>query len=717
MHKNIPVRLSVICLGLFIFQSSHAESSSQEVHQLDTIVLQAFHLDKDILSTPASIFYVEQPFVQNNMNVNLSETLKGVPGLQVNNRENYAQDLQMSMRGFGARSTFGIRGIRLYVDGIPATMPDGQGQTSNIDLNSLSHIEILGGAFSSLYGNSSGGTILTTTRKGEGQDSIRLDYAGGSHQKGQANLILQGGTTNSSEPSYIISSSYFDTHGFRDHSTAQKKLNNSKLTWNLENGSEVNWIINHVDIQADDPGGLTRAAWKENSKQVANNVQLYNARKKIEQTQTGVTWNKPLDDQNELYSMLYLGQRSVTQYQSIPKMSQLASNHSGGVIDFERHYFGLDLRWINQEAIEKTRFIFGLAFDAMKEDRKGFQNFSGDILGVKGQLRREEHNTLWNLDPYMQISYNFLPNWTLDAGLRYSNVHFKSKDYYLDNGDNSGTTEYKRLLPSLALQWEIQPELMTYVSYTQGFETPTFTEMSYPANEDDSYKFNLKAAKSETFETGLKSKNDLGLFTLALFSTQTKNDIVSAGNNEGRATFRNADKTLRQGFEFSWNKNIWQDLIAQASYSYIHAKFNSNIPAIFYDTLQPNKMNYAEKAILVPAIPNGNYIPGIAKNHAFLGLAWQPEQGVHAGIDVRYSDKIYVNDLNTDTAPSYVVTSANLGYNWILKDWTVNTFARVDNLFNQNYIGSVIVNESNARYFEPADGRNWSMGLSIEKRF
>ena len=117
--------------------------------------MQATRTDREKLSTPASVYYLEQAQPENSLNVNLSETLKGVPGLQLNNRENYAQDLQISMRGFGARSSFGVRGVRLYVDGIPATMPDGQGQTSNIDLNSL-NIEVLGGGFSSLYGNSSG---------------------------------------------------------------------------------------------------------------------------------------------------------------------------------------------------------------------------------------------------------------------------------------------------------------------------------------------------------------------------------------------------------------------------------------------------------------------------------------------------------------------------------------------------------------------------------
>lgn len=713
------VRSTLSCLIACVGQNIYAENDTQEVQRLDTIVIQATRTDRERLTTPASVYYLNQE-QDNSLNVNLSETLKGVPGLQLNNRENYAQDLQISMRGFGARSSFGVRGVRLYVDGIPATMPDGQGQTSNIDLNSLDHIEVLGGAFSSLYGNSSGGTIVTTTREGQGADSVELGHSAGSQNKGQTKLVLQGGSENASEPSYVISSSYFDTNGYRDHSSAHKVLNNAKLTWELEDGSKINWMNNYVKIAADDPGGLTRDQWKANPGQVATNVLLYNARKEIEQLQTGLTWNKPINDQHELYGMAYWGQRAVTQYQSIPKCAyeentdicrpntvQLARNHPGGVIDFDRQFYGADLRWTGQDILPNTKLIAGVAVDAMTEDRKGYQNFLGDRLGVKGELRRDEDNTLWNLDPYLQASYHFTPDWTLDAGLRYSNVHFKSKDKFLANGNNSGKTTYDKLLPSMALSWQILPELMTYASYAQGFETPTFTEMSYPANTAENRSFSLKAAESETYEMGLKSANILGDFTVAIFQTQTENDIVSAENDNGRSTFRNADKTLREGIELSWNKNLWRDLIAQASYSYIDATFDADIPEI----LNQNG------SIAVSRVESGNYIPGIAKNQAFLSLGWKPEKGLHAGLDVRYSDKIYVNDLNSDAAPSYTVAGANVGYHWKMQDWAVNTFARVDNLFNKDYSGSVIVNESNNRFFEPAEGRNWSAGLSVTKEF
>ncbi|MCW8534619.1 TonB-dependent receptor [Acinetobacter baumannii] len=683
-----------------------AEDLNSDVAKLPTLHVEATRTDTGYLQTPASVFRIETPQVDISSHVNLTEVVKGIPCLQIRNRENYAQDLQLSMRGFGARSTFGVRGIRLYVDGIPATMPDGQGQTSNIDLSSLDHVEVLTGPFSSLYGNSSGGTILTSTKEGQGKDSIELSYSGGSHDKSRAGLVLQGGAKGANEPSYIISSSYFDTDGYREHSGAEKVLNNAKLSWNLDDGSKINWVTNYVKIHADDPQGLTHDQWNANPKQQVPFLKQFNVRKDIEQTQTGVTWSKPINDKNELYAMAYLGNRQVTQYQSIPKSTQDASiNHAGGVIDFERNYYGADFRWTGKELLPNTTLSVGVALDAMDEDRKGFENFNlvngQPSYGVKGNLRRDEDNTLWNIDPYLQASWQFLPTWRLDTGVRYSNVHYKSEDNYLSNGDDSGKTDYDKVLPSVALSWQILPELMAYVSYAKGFETPTFTEMAYRPDGQSGFNFDLTASTSDTYETGLKSQNQLGDFTLAVFQTKTKDDIVSAGNSNGRSTFRNADKTLREGVEFAWNKKLWRDLIATASYSYLEATFDADIPALG---------NIAQ-------ISSGNAIPGIAKNQAYASLAWQPSHGLYGGVDVQYMDKVYVNDTNSDAAPSYSVTSANVGYAWVMGDWKVNSFARVDNLFDKKYVGSVIVNDGNSRYFEPADGRNWSAGLRVIKQF
>lgn len=707
MENMRSLRRNTLCHSIILISSVGANgivwADTDQTINLPTITVEATRTDTGYLQTPASVFRVDAPQQPESSQVNLTEIVKGIPSLQINNRENYAQDLQLSMRGFGARSTFGVRGIRLYVDGIPATMPDGQAQTSNIDLSSLDHIEVLTGPFSSLYGNSSGGTILTTTKEGQGRDSIEVGYSGGSHDKNRTGVILQGGAKTANEPSYVISSSYFDTNGYRDHSAADKVLNNAKLTWNLEDGSKINWVTNYVKINADDPQGLNYGQWKANPKQVNDAKNIYNVRKEIEQTQTGVTWNKPINDKNDLYMMGYAGTRSVTQYQSIPKSTQTASiNHAGGVIDFDRNYYGADFRWTGKELLPNTTLSVGVAVDAMDEDRKGYNNYNAaGEFGVKGDLRRDEDNTLWNADPYLQASWQFLPSWRIDTGVRYSNVHYKSKDHYLSNGDDSGKTEYSKVLPSAALSWQINPQLLAYVSYAKGFETPTFTEMAYRTDGQAGFNFDLTASSSDTFEAGLKSQNRLGDFTLATFQTKTKNDIVSAGTVDGRSTFRNADKTLREGIEFSWNKQLWRNLSIMASYAYLDATFDADVPA----------------KGAVSAISSGNQIPGIAKNQVYAALNWKAQTGFYSGIDAQFNDKIYVNDQNTEAAPDYTVVAIYTGYTWQLKDWKVNVFGRVDNVLDKNYVGSVIVNDGNKRYYEPADGRNFSAGLSITKQF
>ncbi len=700
------------------------QAQENTITTLPTITVTATRDRRDVLDVPTAIYKVEIPDQQNNANIDLAEILQGVPGLQVKNRENFAQDLQLSIRGFGARSTFGVRGIRMYVDGIPATMPDGQGQTSNIDLNSLSNIEVLTGPFSSLYGNSSGGTILTETRTGEGRDSVTVGVGAGSHDQQQVTLSAQGGADQANQPAYYISNSYMQTDGYREHSGADKVLQNAKLTWDLDDGSEINWVVNRVKINADDPQGLDRPQWEANPKQVNDSNNIYNVRKSLDQLQTGLTWQKPISDKQSLYAMTYLGQREMTQYQSIPKCatnkdtgecipktSQLNTYHAGGVIDFDRTYYGVDLRWMAEDLFSHLDVALGLAFDRMDEDRQGYENFdSSGNYGVKGDLRRDEDNSMWNLDPYLQASWAFNPAFSVDAGLRYSNVRYDSDDHYIvvetneskGNPDDSGKVDYDQWLPSAALNWKISDHLNSYIAYGKGFETPTFTEMAYRPDGLSGVNTDLKAATSDTYELGLKSRSYLGLITGALFYTETRDDIVSADDDNRRSTYRNADQTLRQGVELAWQKMLWKDLSLQASYHYIDATFDADIPAIDDESED---------------IVKGTNIPGIAKNQAYLGLNWKASEGLRAGLDMRYVDQVYVNDENSDVAPSYAVVGMSVGYTWLLDDWQVNSYARVNNLFDGNYVGSVIVNDRNRRYFEPADGRNFSAGLSMTKQF
>lgn len=657
------------------------------------------------LDTPAAVSVVSGEDMRHAApRVNLSENLSSVPGLQIQNRQNNAQDLQISVRGFGSRSTFGLRGIRMYVDGIPATMPDGQGQTSNIDIGSIDHIDVLRGPFSALYGNSSGGVINVETETGQQPTTLEASSWYGSYGSWRNSVKASGATgdgTQAGDVNYTVSASGFTTHGFRDHSSAQKILGNAKLGVRIDDVSTLTLLFNSVHVDAQDPGGLTAEQWKDNPRQVASNVTLYDARKTVDQTQAGLHYQRQMSENDDLSMMMYAGERETTQYQSIPKATQLRPGYPGGVISLSRHYQGIDTRWTHRDALFTIPVTFtgGLDYETMTEKRKGYQNFSGDELGVQGEMRRNERNLMWNLDPYLQTAWQLTDKLSLDAGVRFSTVNFDSNDYYVTDSDpdDSGNRRYHRWLPAAALNYAIDNSWNAYVSAGRGFETPTLNELSYRAADQAGLNLNLQPATSETVELGSKKRIGNGLLTAAIFQTDTKNEIVSDSSFEGRTSYKNAGETRRRGLELGLDQQFGESWRFKAAWTLLDARYRSNACG-------------TESC-------DGNRIPGIARNMAYAGLAYAPDQGWYAGTDVRYLSDIAADDENDVKAPSYTVVGVNSGYKWLVQNWTLDLFGRVDNLFDRNYIGSVIVNESNGRYYEPAPGRNYSVGLTVSYAF
>ncbi|WP_199181673.1 MULTISPECIES: TonB-dependent receptor PqqU [unclassified Pantoea] len=658
------------------------------------------------LDTPAAVSVVSGEDMRRAApRVNLSENLASVPGLQILNRQNYAQDLQLSVRGFGSRSTFGVRGVRLYVDGIPATMPDGQGQTSNIDIGSVAHVDVLRGPFSALYGNASGGVINVETASGEQPPVLEAGSWYGSFGSWRNSIKASGATGDGTQPgdvSYTLSASRFTTHGYRDHSAAQKNLGNAKLGVRIDEVSTLTLLFNSVHLEAQDPGGLTDAQWRDNPRQVASNVSLYDARKSVDQTQAGVRYQREMSEHDDLSLMLWAGERETTQYQSIPVVAQNRPGHPGGVIALTRHYQGIDTRWTHRDALFSVPVTLtgGLDYETMTEKRKGYRNFTPDgTLGVQGERRRDERNRIWNLDPYLQSAWQLTDAWSLDAGVRFSTVNFTSDDRYVTESDpdDSGSRRYHRWLPAAALNYAIDSGWNAYLSAGRGFETPTLNELSYRARGTSGLNLDLQPATSETLELGTKKRLGNGMLSAALFQTDTRNEIVSAGSYEGRSTFKNAGETRRRGLELAFDQQIGYDWQLKAAWTLLDARYRSN--ACGDESCR------------------GHRIPGIARNMAYAGIAYAPEQGFYAGADVRYLSDIAANDENSVRAPAYTLAGLNSGYKWHISDWMLDLFGRVDNLLDRHYIGSVIVNESNGRYYEPAPGRNYSAGLNVSYTF
>lgn len=678
-----------------------AMAAESQPPQTAPVVVSGTRIGLSPLETPASVDIVEGAAMRRGQpGINLSEGLAGVPGLQIQNRQNYAQDLQLSSRGFGARSTFGVRGVRLYVDGIPATMPDGQGQTSNIDIGSLDRVEVLRGPYSALYGNSSGGVILAYTEDGAVPSAIGASaWAGGDHtwRYGAKASGASGGMD------YVLDLSRMTTDGYRDHSAARKNLGNAKLGVQLDDASRLTIVANSVDLTAQDPLGLTYAQFQD-APRSADLAAQYDTRKTVRQTQGGLVYERDVDGANTLRLMLYYGQRDTTQFQAIPPAAQAAPTQAGGVIDLRRRYGGADLRWTSElgPTQRPLTLVGGFSYDTMREARKGYQNYTGDgasrQLGVQGGLRRDETNTVYNADPYLQASWRVAERWTLDAGLRYSTVAFRSRDHYLapGNGDDSGDARYRRALPVAAVRYQPDARTSLYASYGRGFETPTLNELSYRPGGLPGLNFGLAPALSDNAEAGLKTDLAGGQLTAAVFRVSTRDEIVSAGSTGGRATFRNAGRTRRDGVELGWSAGFAGHGRAQLAYTWLDARYRDDAGG---------------------AIRAGNRIPGIARQSAYAALGWAPPQGWQAGIEGRYLSRLYADDANDAAAPGYVVAALSAGYIKRLGEWELSAYARVDNLFDRHYAGSVIVNESNGRYYEPAPGRSVGMGVGVTYRY
>ncbi|MFI5445737.1 TonB-dependent receptor family protein [Polaromonas sp. UC242_47] len=658
---------------------------------------------------PASIDVVAgDDMRQGQLQVNLSESLGGIPGLLVQNRQNYAQDLQLSVRGFGARSTFGIRGVRLYVDGIPATMPDGQGQSSNIDIASADRVEVLRGPFSALYGNSSGGVVQVFSEEGEGPPTVSTSVAIGSNGLHRYGLKASGATASGID--YVLSTSRFNTDGWREHSETRKNLTNARLGIKLSDDSSLTLALNSVSLNAQDPLGLTAAQLASNPRGAAL-AQQYNTRKTVDQTQGGLVYERRIDADNQLRLMLYSGTRDTLQFQAIPPVAQASATHAGGVISLARAYGGLDARWTSRLlfAGRPLTLVGGLNYDTLTEQRQGFQNFTGTVaspqLGVLGALRRDETNRVANLDPYLQANWRMAERWTVEAGLRYSTVRFTSADYYIvgANGDDSGAANYKKALPMAALRYEANPALNLYATLGRGFETPTFNELSYRNGGQTGLNFTLQPSVNTSVEVGAKQRVAGGLLTAALFQTRTDNEIVTDTNSGGRATFRNAGHTQRNGLELGWNGSVARHWRVQAAYTWLDATYQDGF--------------CSSPCTTASAVAAGNRIPGIARQVAQASLDWAPPMGWRAGVQARYVGAIPVNDLNSESAASATLLSLHAGYLLRLQRWEISSFARVDNVLNRHYAGSVIVNEGNGRYYESAPGRNWAMGLTAAYRF
>jgi iron complex outermembrane receptor protein len=719
-----PVRvLAAVCALACALPAARAQVSSEPV------VITGSARAQRLLDAPFAITAIDAAALRDaGPMINLSEALVAVPGLVVNNRNNYAQDLQISSRGFGARAPFGVRGLRLYTDGIPATMPDGQGQVAHFDLAGAQRVEVLRGPFSVLYGSNSGGVIaLFSAPVRAGQSEVAVDAGSFGLRQGRVAVAaplgaLAGGALD-------IRASYADLtlDGFRPQSAADRQLANVRLGWQ-RGGDTVTLLLNHHAQDAQDPLGLERADFLADPRRTAAVATLYNTRKTIRQDQVGLNWRHQFADGGLLRESsltLYDGSRSVTQWQSIPASAQANRRQGGGVIDFDRAYGGVEAKLALQAG--PADMVVGVNLETQQDDRRGFENFKGTAaapteLGVTGNPRRDEDNRATTREGFLQVQLPLAAAWTLTGGLRSGQVTMRTRDHYIvcNNGtrvasaaacplltaaggnvDDSGALKFSYTNPVLGLRWQAAPTWVLHGSVARGYETPTLGELAYRPVADNAGGFNpdVKAQRSLQAELGSKWRGGGVAVDATVFAINTDDEIGVRENLNGRSVFRNVGRTQRRGAELAAAFSPLPGLKLQVSAAWLSAEYRDSIGSIVA----------------------GNRLPATQRTSGWAQAAWTP--GWMPGewaLEWRGVGRTFANDANTPlaTAPGHALAHLRWSGKFALGAAdTLELLARVDNLFDRDHVGSVIVNDGNSRFFEPGAPRSLLLSARWQHRF
>ena len=687
-RRSVPAALAFVLLAV---QVAHAQQdapaaikqATRSAETLPVVVVSAIRIPQPSFDVPAAVGIVTQDdIVDGAPAFSLSQSLARIPGVVALDRQSYAQDSQISIRGFGSRASFGVRGIRLLVDGIPVSGPDGQGETDAFDLATAERIEVLRGPFSALYGNAAGGVIQVFTKDGPPQPTFGVSTLFGSYGTRIQRLDAGGSADNLN---YVVDATHFSTDGYRQHSAAQRNNLRAKFRYDISKEASLTLLVNGENQPfAEDPSSLTKQQARDDPRLAVPGVFKFGAGEGHRDRQVGAVYEQQIGQDDHLHVTGYGGTRRVVQFLPFPGSS---ANGGGAVVDLKDRSKGGGARWIHNFFLASTSLdlIAGVEYDHLHELRKGWVNAGG----VEGGLRRNENDFSSQTGEYIQAEWK-PGRWAFVLGLRHSSVKFGSDDHYVtaEDPDDSGKRDFNSTNPVAGLLYKINPHWNVYANYGQGFETPTLSEFAYRPDGRAGFNQALQPSKSRDVEAGLKGDWTSTKFELALFNISTTQDIIVGSSNDGRDSFTNAGSTRRHGLELNVRQAFSGGFGAYLAYSYLHAHFGGGLI-------------------------DGNRMPGVPQQMLYGELDWQYRPlGFVTSLSARWSDRVYVDNENTDFADGYAVVNYHLGFKQNTGGWQLQEFAGINNLFNRNYVGAVVVNSSNGRFFEPEPRRNFMLGLS-----
>lgn len=664
------------------------------------VVVTATRIEQNSFDLPVSIDVVEGDVIRDAQpQVNLTETAVRIPGVVVNNRFNGSQDLAVSSRGFGARSAFGVRGVRLYADGIPLTMPDGQGQTGTFNLDTAKSIEFMRGPFSALYGNSSGGVVQIFTKDGDKNPTLSGGTTFGSFDSQRSTATFEGQNGNLN---YVVNASDLSSDGHRDHNKAKKEMQHAKLSYAAGAATKVTLVATSLDQDGtDDPLGLTEAQYRSNPRQAGTNAVARNTRVERSHTQAGVIVEHALSAQSSLSLMGYYGVRDNRQYQILGATGRVAS--------IDREFGGLDAKWTHKSTLAGRPFSFvaGVNYDRMEDARTQNNAVRGNITA----LTRNDLQKVHNVDEYAQASFEPTDRWLLVAGLRHTDIQFDITDQFpvtARDPNGSGSLKFSNTSPVLGATFRLTPTVNLYANYGEGFETPTFIEYTYSNSvAGTGPNLTLQPSESKNYELGVKAfVTDSTRVNLALFKVATEKEVVIDEGNGATASFRNAGDTERTGVELSLDSALPNNFNFYAAFTQMNAEFKDA-----FCTGTPCN-----------TVQAGNKIPGTYESIGYAELSWKhPASGFSTALEAIHFSDTYVIDTNLQKADGYTLVNLRASLVQKIGNWSLKEFLRVENLGDKTYVSSVKVNASpnpvTGAFYEPGAPRNWMLGFNASYKF
>lgn len=634
------------------------------------------------------------------LRIDSAELLQGLPGVQADSRSNYAQDTRVTLRGFGARSAFGVRGIDLQIDGVPLTTPDGQGQLSSVALDGVTRVEVLRGPIAALYGNGAGGVISLQSRAPE-ENRLGVGFMAGEHELTRQTVQ---GEWREGDFRARVSAAKFTTDGNRPHASAERQHAGAQVYYTATSGIEA---VLRLDTSRDpllqDPLGLTPAQWREDPLQANTAAELFNTRKSVAHRQLSLTLRQSTGA-GRWQTALWRGDREIKQYLGFPGDNNLETGAigSGGVVDLQRDFYGVSGNYSHDFSVRDTLVTatVGAELATMEDRRRGYVN----SRGVAGDLRRDELGGVDSRDLYSILQWQLNPRLQLYGGARHSELEFSVDDYYVivpataaapENPDDSGARDFAEWSSAFGANYALTESWILFASAGRGFETPTLTEMAYQSDDSSGLNLGLNAAENRQREVGLRySEPDTTEISLTLFGVDSTDEIVVDQSVNGRTTYRNAAGTERAGVELSGQIQLAPAWLVRANANYLDAEYSQGEW-------------------------EGNHLPGVAKHNHYAQLRWQPllDERFVLSVAMLHRSKVATADNNQDFAPAATTADLALSSRQGFGDWQLNAWVRVSNLSDKNYVGSVIVNQGNGRSFEPAPERNLNAGIELGYRW